>query len=641
MSQQSIDKALRSGLAHVFCISAYFIFSPVSVPQLFRIDEYLSRQGVPSALARPLAALLGRLLRTDELNACYSSFVGTLSDRDHDPAFFMKALRAVSCQFEVDIESFERIPREGPLIVVANHPRGALDGLLLGALLQGRRPDLKLLGNHLLMHLDGIRGSIIPVDPFGGVGSKQSNLRGMREVFRHLKAGGCLGTFPSGEVSSFHWRERAVIDPAWSPHVVQLALKSGASILPLYFEGRNSLLFQILGLLHPRLRTFLLARELCRGYGEIVPVRVGRVITPDRLQRFEKETAAIDYLRLKSYALREQKSRSERLRLPFRSTAAGRAKQPLAAPQPVESLVQELASLPERQRLVEHSEFDVYYAKAKQIPVALQEIGRLREEAFRAVDEGTGEAVDLDAYDEYYVHLFLWHRENRQIAGAYRIGLADEIVEKRGLAGLYTSTLFKYKQEFLDKVGPSLELGRSFVRLEYQRKPAALHLIWRGIGEFIARNPRYRILFGPVSITNAYHNISKNLMVHFFREHSFDEDMSQMVKARNPPKEKKRLRGSSLKNIAESIVSVDSVSAIVSGFENDQKGIPILLRHYLKLNGVLVSFNVDPAFSDVIDGLILVDVCKASPKLLERYFGKEAYQAIAEHHANVMKEHKS
>ncbi len=590
-------------------------------------------RGCPGWLARPVAAVLGRLLGTDGLNRRYDSFVSTLSDREHDPAFYMKALRSTSCQFEVDTESFERIPKEGPLIVVANHPRGALDGLLLGALLQGRRPDVKLLGNHLLLHLDGIRGSVIPVDPFGVEGSKQSNLRGMREVLRHLKANGCLCVFPSGEVSSFHLRERAVIDPAWSPHVVQLAIKSGASVLPLYFEGRNSLVFQILGLLHPRIRTLLLARELCRASGEIIPVRVGKVITPDRLQRFEKESAAIDYLRLKSYALREQKTRPERLRLPFRSVAAAKARQPLAAPQPVETLVEEIAALPERQHLVVHSEFDIYYAKAKQIPVTLQEIGRLREEAFRAVDEGTGEAVDLDPYDEYYIHLFLWHRENREIAGAYRIGLADEIVEKRGLAGLYTSTLFKYKQGFLDKVGPSLELGRSFVRLTYQRKPAALHLIWRGIGEFIALNPRYRVLFGPVSITNAYHNISKNLMVHFFREHSFDEDMSQMVKARNPPKEKKRMRGSSLKNIAESILSVDSVSAIVSGFEDDQKGIPILLRHYLKLNGALISFNVDPAFSDVIDGLILVDVCKASPKLLERYFGKEAYAKIAEFHS--------
>jgi putative hemolysin len=184
----------------------------------------------------------------------------------------------------------------------------------------------------------------------------------------------------------------------------------------------------------------------------------------------------------------------------------------------------------------------------------------------------------------------------------------------------------------MDKIGPSLELGRSFISIKYQKKHASLSLIWRGIGEFIAKHPRYRILFGPVSISDAYNSISKNLMVHFFKEHSFDDEMSQLVSARKPPKSKNKLRGTSLKNIAESITSIDSVSAIVSGFEDDKKGIPILLRHYLKLNGVLISFNVDPAFSDVIDGLILVDLMKSDSRLLERYFGKLAYAKIAEYH---------
>ena len=181
-------------------------------------------------------------------------------------------------------------------------------------------------------------------------------------------------------------------------------------------------------------------------------------------------------------------------------------------------------------------------------------------------------------------------------------------------------------------MGPALELGRSFICLEYQKKRSSLSLIWRGIGEFVARHPKYRVLFGPVSISDSYHGISKNLMVHFFREHSFDTELSQFVSARKPPKPPEKLKGSSLKNIIESITSVDSVSAIISGFEDDKKGIPILLRHYLKLNGVLVSFNVDPAFSDVIDGLILVDLAKSDRRLLERYFGKECYARIAAYH---------
>ncbi len=593
--------------------------------------------GVPGALARPLAAVCSRLTSFDTVNRLYGEFVMSLDDADHDTAFFMKALRTLNNQFEVDTESYDRIPKEGPLIVVANHPRGALDGVLMGAVLKAVREDTKLLGNYLLKQIDGIRGSVIAVDPFGQVTSRQANLSGMREAIRHLKQGGCLGTFPAGEVASFSLREWAVTDPDWSGHVASLAEKTNAAILPLYFEGRNSLWFQILGLLHPRLRTLMLARELCRGRGALVRVQVGEPITADRLSRFENRSAAVDYLRLQTYRLRDKPPKPSRLRLPFRSSHSARALKPIAPPQEVASLLSEIGQLPASQRLVRHGEFDVYYARAGQIPVLLHEIGRLREQTFRAVQEGTGEAEDLDIYDEYYLHLFLWHRGNAEIAGAYRIGLADEIVERRGVEGLYTSTLFKYKPGFLDKIGPSLELGRSFICLKYQKKHASLSLIWRGIGEFIAKHPRYRVLFGPVSITDAYHSISKNLMVHFFREHNFDEDMSQMVSARKPPREKNRIRGSSLKNMAESITSVDSVSAIVSGFEEDKKGIPILLRHYLKLNGVLLSFNVDPAFSDVIDGLILVDICKASPKLLERYFGKDAYAKIAEYHSAKVK----
>ncbi|NBB77976.1 MAG: GNAT family N-acetyltransferase, partial [Verrucomicrobia bacterium] len=284
-------------------------------------------------------------------------------------------------------------------------------------------------------------------------------------------------------------------------------------------------------------------------------------------------------------------------------------------------------------QLVEHGDFEVYCAPADSIPTVLKEIGRLREETFRAVQEGTGQATDLDEFDRYYLHLFMWNRAESEIVGAYRIGLADQIVEQYGKQGLYTSTLFRFRSQFLKRLGPAIELGRSFISIKYQKKHASLALIWRGIGEYIARNPRYRTLFGPVSITDAYNHISKDLMVHFFREHNFDEELARQVKPRKSPKSFRMLKGVSLKHIGESVRSVDCISAIVSGFEDDKKGVPILLRHYLKLNGVLLSFNVDPAFSDVIDGLILVDLCKTDPKVLQRYMGKVGHADFAAFHA--------
>lgn len=609
-------------------------------PKLIDLQRTLEGSKCPQALLKACAPTLEHMLGINGVNRIYADVHAQLDDTENDEAFFMKTLRVMGVHFEVDNVDFERIPKEGSLIVIANHPFGGVDGVVLGALLKGLRRDAKLMGNYLLAEMEGIRGSIIRVDPFGGEASARANLRGMRDAIRLLKGGGCLGAFPAGEVSSLRLKNRAVVDPPWTGHIVNLAQKTGARILPIYFEGCNSRFFQLAGLVHRRMRTALLGREFSNARGREIRLKVGEIIEPKHLETFENKEAATEYLRLKTYALRglQQKPSRLRLRLPFRSASAAQTIQPLAPAQSVHRLEQEIEALPAVQRLVEHGDFEVYYASAEKIPTVLKELGRLREETFRAVQEGTGQASDLDDFDRYYLHLFMWNRAESEIVGAYRIGLADQIVKEHGKQGLYTSTLFRYRSKFLEKLGPAIELGRSFICIKYQKKHASLALIWRGIGEYVARHPQYRTLFGPVSITDAYNNISKDLMVHFFREHNFDDEMSRYVRPRKPPKAFNLLKGISLKYIGESIKSVDSVSAIISGFEDDHKGVPILLRHYLKLNGVLLSFNVDPAFSDVIDGLILVDLCKTDPKVLQRYLGKEGYADFADYHAQETKE---
>lgn len=603
--------------------------------KLIDLDRILKECGNAATLLRPISGIIERVLGFKGVNQIYADVHAQLSDSENDPAFFMKTLKVMGVQFRIDATSFERIPKEGPLIVIANHPYGGIDGVVLGAMLQGARSDSKLIGNYLLGSMEGIRGNIIEVDPFEGEGAKRSNLSGMRDAIKWLKQGGCLGAFPAGEVSTFQAKTRSVVDRLWTSHIVNLAQRTNAQILPVYFEGYNSLLFHAMGLIHPRLRTLMLAREFCRMRNSEIQVRIGTIITPDRLKRFESKTAATEYLRLKTYTLRASNQGDgprNKLSFPFRSASNDKALAPLPSPQLKHRLREEIDNLPSAHLLVEQGGFSVYFATAEEIPSVLLEIGRLREETFRAVNEGTGQARDLDDFDKYYLHLFMWDHSADEIVGAYRIGLVDKIVDKYGVQGLYTNTLFHYRPGFLEKLGPAMELGRSFICLQYQRKHASLALIWRGIGEFAVRHPKYKTLFGPVSITDAYHKISKDLMVHFLREHSFDPEMSQLVRARKPPKAPEMLRGISLKNIGESINSVDSVSAIISGFEADAKGIPILLRHYLKLNGVLLSFNVDPAFSDVIDGLILVDLCKTEPKILQRYFGKQAHARFMEYH---------
>ncbi|MEM8867595.1 MAG: lysophospholipid acyltransferase family protein [Verrucomicrobiota bacterium] len=602
------------------------------------IRSLVSPSGWRRLFFRPLEPLINFALGFNRLNQLLNDCYQRLDDPDQSKGFFMEMLGALGVHFEVDAQAYEKIPKEGPLIVVSNHPFGMLDGIILGAILKVARPDSKLMGNYLLSEARGLEDSLIQVDPFGESGSRRANLRGMREALDWLEHGGCLGIFPAGEVSSLQIRRRAVLDSEWSKHPVHLALRTGASVLPVYFEGRNSNFFQLLGLIHPKIRTFLLLREFCQKRGQDVTLRLGDPIALKRLERFDHADAASDYLRLKTYTLAERsqvKRGSRRIRFPFRSASSTQPQATLAPEQLTHRLRAEVLRLPASRLLAEQGDFAVYYERADRIPTILLEIGRLREATFRDVGEGTGQARDLDEFDAHYYHLFMWDHSNDCIVGSYRIGLVDSIVKEYGIKGLYTSTLFRYDKKFLDTIGPSMELGRSFVRVEYQKKYASLALIWKGIFQFIVRHPDYPTLFGAVSIADSYHAISKSLMVHFFSEHNFDHDISELVHARNPAKIFKSLRGASIKRIGESLNSLDAISAVVSGFEDDEKGIPVLLRHYLKLNGALLSFNVDPAFSDVIDGLIVVDTRKSDPRIIQRYMGKEAYNAFMEYHGRT------
>ena len=262
----------------------------------------------------------------------------------------------------------------------------------------------------------------------------------------------------------------------------------------------------------------------------------------------------------------------------------------------------------------------------------LLELGRLREITFRKVGEGTGESSDLDRFDTTYRHLFVWNREEREIVGAYRLGLTDEILPADGKKGLYTSTLFRFKTEVIRGLDPAIELGRSFVVEKYQRKPLSLGLLWRGIGRFIVRNPRYCTLFGPVSISREYHGLSKNLMVAYLKENNLDPVLASKVKARNPLRSR-NFGSLDRKSFRRSVRDIDDVSALISEIEREERGVPVLLRQYLKLNATLLSFNVDPAFNDSLDGLVLVDLRRTAVKVLRKYMGAEGVDRFLRHHA--------
>jgi putative hemolysin len=521
--------------------------------------------------------------------------------------------------YEVSDEDRKKIPASGPVIIVANHPFGAAEGVVLGDLLTRVRPDARLMGNHLLHRVPELRPWIIPVDPFGGAGAVRNNVGPLKTCLRWLKEGGALGVFPAGAVSHLHVREKRVIDPPWHASIAALARRSGATVVPVFFEGRNSVLFQLAGLVHARLRTALIPSELLKRSASRVAVRIGRPISPDKLAVHEDDATLISYLRWKTYMLSRRES-------PIRPRFAPRPR-PVAVPEPIapapslDAIGDEIARLPDSARLIRQNDFEVFISGAAAIPNLMTEIGRQREIAFRAVSEGTGRAVDLDRHDDDYLHLVMWNHAAREIVGCYRIGLVDEILAKSGLSGLYTSTLFKFQPGFLERLGPALELGRSFIRAEYQRKPTSLALLWRGIGEFIVRHPRYKVLFGPVSISRDYQSLSRRIMVDALSRKRGDETLASLVKARNPPRDK--LSRDDRAIVDTMVKDVDDISTLVAEIEADNKGMPVLLRHYLRLGARLLSFNVDPAFGNCIDGLIVVDLRASDDKLLGRFMGQE------------------
>jgi putative hemolysin len=262
----------------------------------------------------------------------------------------------------------------------------------------------------------------------------------------------------------------------------------------------------------------------------------------------------------------------------------------------------------------------------------LQEIGRLREITFRATNEGTGKARDLDRFDNWYTHLFVWHKTRGEIVGAYRLGITDEIVAERGTAGLYTSTLFKYRAGLVERMGPAIELGRSFIRLEYQRSYAALLLLWKGIGRIVVERPQCKALFGPVSISNDYQTSSKHLMVQFLAASHYVPDLAELTRPRHPfrPPGMKKLTAQGRLN--RLLSDSDAVDDVVAELEPDGKGMPVLLRQYLKLGARFFAFNVDPDFSDALDALMLVDLTKTDRKLLQRYMGEEGMGSFLRWH---------
>lgn len=570
--------------------------------------------------ARWLTGCAEHCARLDQLNRVYDA----ARRQPGRESFQSKVLRVMDVAYAVAEQDLQKIPQTGTTIVVANHPFGMLEGLVLLDILQRVRSDIRILANYMLGRIAEMRDLFILVDPFSGQQARAVNVRPMQECLRWLRHGGVLGVFPAGEVAHWDLNKWRVQDPPWTLALARLVRRTQAVVVPVFFAGANGPLFQLAGMLHPRLRTALLPRELLNKRHATIRVQIGAPIPFAKTGQLADDGELVDYLRMRTDLL---VYRGKSAATPCQRWAGGvpfkRRHQALAAAVPSATLAAEVAALPPECNLIQADAYNVYCAGSAQIPCLLREIGRLRELTFRQAHEGSGLALDLDRFDNTYLHMFLWHVSRRELVGAYRIGQADIIVRQSGVHGLYSNTLFKYDQRLLAQLNPTLELGRSFIRPEYQRAYNPLFLLWKGIGAYIARNPSYTGFFGPVSINNAYRAVSRHLLVRFLERNYCAVELACLVQPRRPFAAPKIIAGDQ-RVFHAAVTSMADITALVEDIEQGQKGLPILLKQYIKLGGRFLAFNLDPAFSHVLDGLIWVDLRKTDQKIMCKYMGLEA-----------------
>ncbi len=576
------------------------------------------RQALFSFIKKPLS----KLLRLDTFNSMYSSLH---TEKSEEP-FVEQALNMLGVKFSVDGQPVQRIPKTGPLVAVCNHPFGIIEGLLLVKILRDVRTDIKIMANFMLGAIPEMDDLLIPVDPFGKTDSAKQNIAGLKQSMRWLKSGGMLIVFPAGEVSSLKVNKGMVADTKWSPMIGRIIRRTGAHVLPVFFDGRNSGLFQTLGLIHPRLRTMMIPHEnLCHGTKHPVRVAFGSLISKDKISNLKDDKEMLDYLRFRTYLLRKEK----RPKIQFKKREESRKLQPIANSRGKHILMSEVAALPDEAVLLKSGDFTVFHADAFQIPRILREIGIKREETFRQVGEGTGKPMDIDEFDDTYRHLVLWNHTEREVAGAYRFGLTDEILKEKGQNGLYTATLFRYDPGFIQSLGPALEMGRSFITPKYQKSYQPLLMLWKGVAAFVVANPKYTKLFGCVSISGDYSGLSREIIMGFMNRHNSLPELASKARPKCPPKTNKlRKVDFTLPKIA--FENPDDITDLISDVEAG-RSIPVLLRQYLKLGGKIISFNMDPDFGNCMDGLILVDLMQSDTKKLSRFMGKDGVTAFQAH----------
>ncbi|WP_417431255.1 lysophospholipid acyltransferase family protein [Halpernia sp.] len=562
-------------------------------------------------LKNPIAAAIMKLTKIDEVNTMYEK-LQHLKGKE----FFDAWVEYRNLKYIVFAEDLAKIPKTGPFIVVSNHPLGAIDGVLMIKIIMELRPDFKVMGNFLLTKIEPMQPYVISVNPFENRKEVYNSATGMRGALQHIQSGGCLGIFPAGEVSNTNNEFGEILDREWEKTALKLIKRAKVPVVPMYFHAKNSSLFYKLSKIHPNLQTLLLPSEMMNKREKPIRIRIGKAVSVKVLDEHEDITEFGSYLRNKVYRLKsyydKRKSLIDVLKLPnlalkFPNLKSANIVQNIIDETPQEDLIAEIKKLKEQEKMLfANGNYEMFFAKYEDIPSIMREIGRQRELTFRAIGEGSNLPFDLDKYDQYYHHLFLWDNSDQKLVGAYRMGLGGEIMKKYGVDGFYTSSLFEFDLELQPFFRKVIEMGRAYISKEYQQKPLPLFLLWRGIVHVCLRNPEHKFLMGGVSISDKFSEFSKSLMIEYMRSHYYDSAVAQYVHPKNEFKVILKERDKHL--FFEDIDSdLNKLDKIIDDLEPEMR-LPVLIKKYIKQNAKVIAFNVDPTFNDAIDGLMYIRI---------------------------------
>ena len=570
--------------------------------------------------------LMMKVLKISTLNKIY--------DRNKhlkEVEFLNAILDEFQIKFEIPEEDFKRLPKDGAYITISNHPLGGIDGILLLKLMLEKEPNFKIIANFLLHRIDPMKPYIMPVNPFENHKDAKSSVIGIKETLRHLRDGKPLGIFPAGEVSTYK-DGKLVVDKAWEEGAIKVIRKAQVPVVPIYFHAKNSWLFYFLSKISGTLRTAKLPSELLTQKKRLIKVRIGKPISVAEQNEYTSIEEYSEFLRRKTYMLANPFEKET----PFLTTANLKIqKNPkqIITGASQDNIIQEVNTLRENDcRLLQSKNYEVFFAEAKDIPNVLHEIGRLREITFREVGEGTNESTDIDSFDKYYRHLFLWDGDNQRIAGAYRMGLGSEIFPKYGVEGFYLNDLFRFEPELYDMLHHSIEMGRAFIVKDYQQRPMPLFLLWKGIIHITLHHPEHKFLLGGVSISNQFSDFSKSLMIEFMKSNFYDPYIAQYI---NPKKAfRVKLKDADKDFIFdEAEADLNKFDKLIDELEPGTLRLPVLIKKYIKQNARVVAFNVDPLFNNAIDGLMYIrisDIPDSTVKPVMEEFQAELERKLAE-----------